>query len=88
MKIIKIALTGLALVASSTMFAQTDVLDYNSNPTNIDGHAYVKHHNYQNRVLDYPFVREDDILWAKTYIQRIDLRQRKKIILYTFHSTL
>ena len=82
MKILKIALTGLALLASSTMFAQTNVLDYNSNTTALDGHAFVKHHDYQNRVLDYPFVREDDILWSKTYIQRIDLRQRKNHPLY------
>ena len=82
MKILKIALTGLALLASSTTFAQTNVLDYNSSPTPLDGHAYVKHHDYQNRVLDYPFVREDDILWSKTYIQRIDLRQRKNHPLY------
>jgi len=78
MKILQIALTGLALIASSTMFAQTNVLDYNSSPSATDGHAFVKHHDYQNRVLDYPFVREDDILWSKTYVQRIDLRQRKK----------
>ena len=57
-------------------------MDNNANPTPLDGHAYVKHHNYQNRVLDYPFVREDDILWSKTYIQRIDLRQRKNHPLY------
>ncbi|MDB2622556.1 hypothetical protein N9Y06_04550, partial [Flavobacteriales bacterium] len=82
MKILKVALSGLALIASSTLFAQTDVLDYNSKPTNIDGHAFVKHHNYENRVLDYPFVREDDILWSKTYIQRIDLRQRKNHPMY------
>ena len=82
MKILKIALAGLALIASSTMFAQTNVLDYNSNPTAYDGHAFIKHHDYQNRVLDYPFVREDDILWSKTYIQRVDLRQRKNHPLY------
>lgn len=82
MKILKIALTGLALIASSTLFAQTNVLEYNSNPTPLDGHAFKKHHDYQNRVLDYPFVREDDILWSKTYIQRIDLRQRKNHPLY------
>jgi len=82
MKILKIALTGLALIASSTMFAQTNVLDYNSSPSATDGHAFVKHHDYQNRILEYPFVREDDILWSKTYVQRIDLRQRKNHPLY------
>lgn len=82
MKILKVALTGLAIIASSTMFAQTDVLDYNAKPTNLDGHAYVKYHKYENRVLEYPFVREDDILWSKTYIQRIDLRQRKNHPMY------
>jgi gliding motility associated protien GldN len=82
MKILQIALTGLALIASSTMFAQTNVLDYNSSPSATDGHAFVKHHDYQTRVLEYPFVREDDILWSKTYVQRIDLRQRKNHPLY------
>lgn len=82
MKIFKVAFTGLVVLASSFTFAQTNVMDNNANPTPLDGHAYVKHHNYQNRVLDYPFVREDDILWSKTYIQRIDLRQRKNHPLY------
>ena len=82
MKIFKVAFTGLVLLAGSFTFAQTNVLDYNSSPSAADGHAYVKHHDYQNRVLDYPFVREDDILWSKTYIQRLDLRQRKNHPLY------
>jgi len=82
MKILKIALTGLALLASSTTFAQTNVLDHNTKPTALDGHAFIKHYDYQNRVLDYAFVREDDILWSNTYIQRIDLRQRKNHPLY------
>ena len=84
MKIFKVAFTGLVVLASSFTFAQTNVMDNNANPTPLDGHAYVKHENYQNRVLDYPFVREDDILWSKTYIQRIDLRQRKNIKFITF----
>ena len=66
MKIFKVAFTGLVVLASSFGFAQTNVLEYNSNATPLDGHAFVKHHDYQNRVLDYPFVREDDILWSKT----------------------
>ena len=82
MKIFKVAFTGLVLLAGSFTFAQTNVLDYNPNASALDGHAFVKHHDYQNRVLDYPFVREDDILWSKTYIQRLDLRQRKNHPLY------
>lgn len=82
MKIFKVAFTGLVVLASSFTFAQTNVMENNAIPTPLDGHAYVKHHNYHNRVLDYPFVREDDILWSKTYIQRIDLRQRKNHPLY------
>ena len=82
MKIFNVAFTGLVLLASSFTFAQTNVLDYNPNASALDGHAFVKHHDYQNRVLDYPFVREDDILWSKTYLQRIDLRQRKNHPLY------
>lgn len=82
MKTFKVAFTGLVVLASTLTFAQTNVLDYNPNASALDGHAFVKHHDYQNRVLDYPFVREDDILWSKTYIQRIDLRQRKNHPLY------
>ena len=82
MKILQIVLTGIFLVSSSVLFAQNDVMEYNSNPTPYDGHAFVTHHDYQNRVLDYSFVREDDVLWSKTYIQRIDLRQRKNHPLY------
>tara|TARA_B100000795_G_scaffold103934_1_gene76664 strand:+ start:8245 stop:9123 length:879 start_codon:yes stop_codon:yes gene_type:complete len=82
MKILKVAFTGLVLLASSFTFAQTNVLEHNPSASALDGHAYVKHHDYQNRVLEYPFVREDDILWSKTYIQRLDLRQRKNHPLY------
>jgi len=82
MKIFKIALTGLALLVSSSLFAQVNVLEYNPKPSAKDGHAFVRHHNYQNRVLEYPFVREDDILWSKTYLQRIDLRQKRNHPLY------
>ena len=82
MKIIKIALIGFLLLLTSSLSAQTDVLNYNHKPTPLDGHSFIRHEDYQNRVLDYPFVREDDILWSKTYIQRIDLRERKNHPLY------
>ena len=57
MKIFKVAFTGLVLFAGSFTFAQTNVLDYNPNASALDGHAFVKHHDYQNRVLDSNSIR-------------------------------
>jgi len=82
MKVLKITFIGFVLLTINSLSAQTNVLDYNHKPTPIDGHSFIRHEDYPNRVLDYPFVREDDILWSKTYIQRIDLRERKNHSLY------
>ena len=77
MKLNKITYTLLICMTGTLVSAQTNVLEYNSKPTPKDGHSYVTHHDFQNRVLDYPFVREDDILWTKTYSSKIDLREKK-----------
>jgi len=82
MKSLKIAIAGVFLMISSASQAQYNVLEHNSKLTPLDGHAYRTHHDFQNRVLEYPFVREDDILWSKTYIQKIDLRQKMNHPLY------
>ena len=82
MKLNKITYTLLICMTGTLVSAQTNVLEYNSKPTPKDGHSYVTHHDFQNRVLDYPFVREDDILWTKTYSSKIDLREKKNHPLY------
>ena len=58
-----------------------DVLKYNPKPTVADQHSYVVHYDYQNRILDFPFVREDDILWTKRYLTLINL---KNVLIYHF----
>ena len=65
-------------------FAQNeyDVLKYNPKPTAADQHSYVVHYDYQNRILDFPFVREDDILWTKRYLTLINLKERPNLPLY------
>ena len=47
-------------ISSSIAQNQYDVLKYNPKPTVADQHSYVVHYDYQNRILDYPIVREDD----------------------------
>jgi len=65
-------------------FAQNeyDVLNYNPKPTVADQHSYVVHYDYQNRILDFPFVREDDILWTKRYLTQVNLKERPNLPLY------
>jgi len=71
-------LQGISLQAQN----EFDVLNYNSKPTVADQHSYVVHYDYQNRILDYPFVREDDILWTKRYLNLIELKERPNQPLY------
>jgi len=82
MRFTKFTLIVLTCFITTLTFAQTNVLEYNSKPTPKDGHSYVTHHDYENRVLEYPFVRADDILWTKTYVSKIDLRQKRNHPLY------
>tara|TARA_B100001093_G_scaffold281136_1_gene268563 strand:+ start:1252 stop:2139 length:888 start_codon:yes stop_codon:yes gene_type:complete len=80
MKILKVILSVTFFYLSSGVFAQSNIYNQNGHvktPIPIDGHAFVQYNGYDNRVLEYPFVREDDILWSNTYIQKIDLRQKK-----------
>ena len=74
----------LIFTLGTSLFAQNeyDVLKYNTKPTVADQHSYVVHYDYQNRILDYPFVREDDILWTKRYLNLIELKERPNHPLY------
>ena len=82
MKLYKITCLLIFCLIVDFVFAQTNVIDYNRKPTPRDGHSYVTHYDYENRVLEYPFVREDDILWTKTYELKIDLREKANHPLY------
>ena len=59
-----------------------DVSNNNSKPTVADQHAYVVDYEYENRILDFPFVRPDDILWTKRYLNIIELKERVNLPLY------
>jgi gliding motility associated protien GldN len=79
MQILKVIFSATFFCISLGLFAQSNVYDQNGHiktPTPQDGHAFVNYNDYDGRVLEYPFVREDDILWSNTYIQKIDLRQK------------
>ena len=71
-----------AFGVSSIAQNEYDVLKYNPKPTAADQHSYVVHYDYQNRILDFPFVREDDILWTKRYLTLINLKERPNLPLY------
>lgn len=69
---------GLSSIAQN----EYDVLKYNPKLTAADQHSYVVNYDYQNRILDFPFVREDDILWTKRYLTKVNLKERKNLPLY------
>ena len=39
-------------------------------------------HFHQNRVVPYPFLRQDDILWSERHWESIDLREKINLPLY------
>lgn len=82
MKNLKATVMGLFLAITGIASAQYNVLEYNPQPTVEDGRAYLIHEDYNNRVLEYPYVREDDVMWTKEYIQKIDLKQKINMPLY------
>ena len=84
MRLIKFLHILIIFAFGISSFAQNeyDVLKYNPKPTAADQHSYVVHYDYQNRILDFPFVREDDILWTKRYLTLINLKERPNLPLY------
>ena len=79
-------LKAIIFILGTSCIAQNqfefDVLKYNPKPTVADQHSYVVHHDYQNRILDFPFVREDDILWTKRYLNLARFKERQNLPLY------
>lgn len=53
-------------------------------PTNVDERVevYTKEHITNKDPIPYPFVREADVLWAKTVYRMIDLRHKQNLALY------
>jgi len=49
--------------------------------TVLDG-AWIKEHNKTKKVVQYPFIREADVMWARRIWQDIDLRQKMNLPLY------
>ncbi len=49
--------------------------------TVLDG-AWIKEHNKTKKVVQYPFIREADVLWSKRIWQDIDLREKMNLPLY------
>lgn len=49
--------------------------------TVLDG-AYIKEHNKTKKVIQYPFIREADVMWSRRVWQDIDLREKMNLPLY------
>lgn len=49
--------------------------------TVLDG-AWIKEHNKTKKVVQYPFIREADVMWSKRIWQDIDLREKMNLPLY------
>ncbi len=47
----------------------------------LDG-AYIRENNKTKKVIQYPFIREADVLWARRVWQDIDLREKMNLPLY------
>jgi gliding motility associated protien GldN len=62
---------GFVTIQSSDLNAQTV----------LDG-AWIKEHNKTKKVIQYPFIREADVMFAKRIWQDIDLREKMNMPLY------
>lgn len=80
-RIMKRIFLFLALVLGTVVSAQS-VLDYDREPNAQDDNFYIKHHYETNRVIPYAKVREADVMWAKRYWQRLDMKQKLNHPLY------
>ena len=73
MKRIIVLLIGLTLIAiSQKEIRAQDVLE----------EVYVKEHVPNKKPVPYAYVREADVMWAKTIYRMIDLRQKQNLSLY------
>lgn len=80
-RIMKRIFLFLALVLGTVVSAQS-VLDYDRETKAQDDNFYIKHHYETNRVIPYAKVREADVMWAKRYWQRLDMKQKLNHPLY------
>lgn len=71
--LIKIVSGCTILLASTTQFSLAQTV--------LDG-AWIKEHNKTKKVVQYPFIREADVMWARRIWQDIDLREKMNLPLY------
>jgi gliding motility associated protien GldN len=71
--LIRIASGCAILIASATQYTQAQTV--------LDG-AWIKEHNKTKKVVQYPFIREADVMWARRIWQDIDLREKMNLPLY------
>lgn len=66
------SLIGLAIILTALPSKAQTVLDG----------AWIKEHNKTKKVIQYPFIREADVMFAKRIWQDIDLREKMNLPLY------
>jgi gliding motility associated protien GldN len=74
------ALSSIGIAVASICF----LIESNSNvnaQTVLDG-AWIKEHNKTKKVVQYPFIREADVMWSNRVWQDIDLREKMNLPLY------
>lgn len=76
MKILTSLITS-ALTAVTVLCITQDT----TGQTVLDG-AWIKEHNKTKKVVQYPFIREADVMWARRVWQDINLREKMNLPLY------
>ncbi len=70
----------ITILIATLITALGSVSDVQSQ-TVLDG-AWIKEHNKTKKVVQYPFIREADVMWAHRIWQDIDLREKMNLPLY------
>src|SRR6056297_2081050 len=71
----------IVTILFATLFVSIGSLTDVQSQTVLDG-AWIKEHNKTKKVVQYPFIREADVMWARRIWQDIDLRQKMNLPLY------
>tara|TARA_B100001093_G_C26850621_1_gene1024961 strand:+ start:1822 stop:2697 length:876 start_codon:yes stop_codon:yes gene_type:complete len=75
-------LFGLIIFTQSCIFAQSNKYNQIISSNSHDDQHMLHYSKFPNRVLDYSYVRPDDILWYKTYTQSINLKLKHNKVLF------
>lgn len=78
MKLVKTIIATLVVVSGCFTQAQAQVLD----PSDDGIIPEATKHYRNNRVVPYPFLRQDDMLWSERHWERIDVREKINLPLY------